>query len=198
LDAAATFRPDDLTMSLLAERVGLSKPALYRYFPNKAALLRALADRTVAANGFDDVDRASWDRYLVSMGLAIYDLFEKSPVLLGDDTAAQRVLGLRLAEGALRQLIPAGFDAGSVAQTLTHVGALVKLAAEQAASISAESTTPEDIRRLADDFAAAADAEFVDAFAVMFDDFDARSNLHHNLEVMVAGLRATHHTDPTD
>ncbi|MEM9200888.1 MAG: TetR/AcrR family transcriptional regulator [Actinomycetota bacterium] len=50
LDAAATLLDDhgidQITMTAIAAQAGLSKAALYRYFPNKAAIIRGLAERS--------------------------------------------------------------------------------------------------------------------------------------------------------
>ena len=50
LDAAAVLLDeqgvDHITMTAIAAQAGLSKAALYRYFPNKAAIIRGLAERS--------------------------------------------------------------------------------------------------------------------------------------------------------
>ncbi|MEM9405103.1 MAG: TetR/AcrR family transcriptional regulator [Acidobacteriota bacterium] len=50
LDAAAQLLDhhgiDHVTMTAIAQRAGLSKAAVYRYFPNKAAIVRGLAQRS--------------------------------------------------------------------------------------------------------------------------------------------------------
>ena len=41
--------PDDFSINAVSERSGLSPPAFYRYFPNKYALLKAMAERLTEA-----------------------------------------------------------------------------------------------------------------------------------------------------
>ena len=45
--------PDDFSINAVSQRSGLSPPAFYRYFPNKYALLKAMAERLMEAG--DDV-----------------------------------------------------------------------------------------------------------------------------------------------
>ncbi|PCJ69622.1 MAG: TetR family transcriptional regulator [Rhodobiaceae bacterium] len=49
LDVAARLLEDEgierISTNMIAERAGITPPALYRYFPNKYAVLRALGDR---------------------------------------------------------------------------------------------------------------------------------------------------------
>ena len=44
-DVLADKGPDDFSINAVSERSGLSPPAFYRYFPNKYALLKAVAER---------------------------------------------------------------------------------------------------------------------------------------------------------
>ena len=48
-DVLADKGPDDFSINAVSERSGLSPPAFYRYFPNKYALLRAMAERLMDA-----------------------------------------------------------------------------------------------------------------------------------------------------
>jgi AcrR family transcriptional regulator len=41
--------PDDFSINAVSQRSGLSPPAFYRYFPNKYALLKAMAERLMEA-----------------------------------------------------------------------------------------------------------------------------------------------------
>ncbi len=87
LDAAASLLDehgiDQITMTAIAGEAGLSKAALYRYFPNKAAIIRSLAERTFeqdAQRVLDGLDRDGDGRQLIVDGMADYlDLHRKQP-----------------------------------------------------------------------------------------------------------------------
>ena len=48
-DVLADKGPDDFSINAVSQRSGLSPPAFYRYFPNKYALLKAVAERLMEA-----------------------------------------------------------------------------------------------------------------------------------------------------
>jgi AcrR family transcriptional regulator len=48
-DVLADKGPDDFSINAVSQRSGLSPPAFYRYFPNKYALLKAMAERLMEA-----------------------------------------------------------------------------------------------------------------------------------------------------
>ncbi len=48
-DVLAETGPDDFSINAVSQRSGLSPPAFYRYFPNKYALLKAMAERLMEA-----------------------------------------------------------------------------------------------------------------------------------------------------
>ena len=77
------------TTNRIAERAGVSVGTLYQYFPNKESLLRALAERHVAAAGarlqevFDQlrVDNPPFDDTIATMLAALVDLHADRPTL---------------------------------------------------------------------------------------------------------------------
>lgn len=73
---------EELTMTRIAENLGTTTMALYKYFPNRDALLGALADHIFAL--FDPVMPAagSWQERLLAWLLALQQHLERYPAML--------------------------------------------------------------------------------------------------------------------
>jgi AcrR family transcriptional regulator len=73
---------EELTMTRIAERLGTTTMALYKYFPNRDALLGALADHIFAL--FDPAMPAAgaWQEQLLAWLLALQRHLERYPAML--------------------------------------------------------------------------------------------------------------------
>jgi AcrR family transcriptional regulator len=84
LDAAFSFlempRFDSFSMNELAAKVGVSKPAIYRHFTNKEAVLEAMENRIVENLAFFLKEIGSQDKVLAQKSLAnLVDYFVANP-----------------------------------------------------------------------------------------------------------------------
>lgn len=191
LEAAADMPADELTLNRLAVRVGISKPALYRYFPNKEMLLDSLAERIASQVSYDEFDRSSWDRYLVSLGFALFDLVCRHPFMLGRESAPVRAFGIQVLDDALKTLLDAGFDEQQALAAWNIVGSLARVAAEQEAYARRNTINESALKDLIDATAPAGQYPSLHRVAGQLASFDARSYLGHALETVVVGLRPT-------
>ena len=83
-DVLADKGPDDFSINAVSQRSGLSPPAFYRYFPNKYALLKAMAERLMEAG--DDAVLLAMSRNEIPRSEA--DLIAELRSVLSDLVAA--------------------------------------------------------------------------------------------------------------
>ncbi|MDY7106398.1 MAG: TetR/AcrR family transcriptional regulator [Actinomycetota bacterium] len=150
LDAAAALITesgiDAMTMSRLAETAEVSLPSIYRYFPNKRAILATLFDRYAArvrhaiAAPLADIDsreaardalaaamRRYWELYRSDAALAaVFSAALADPELVGLDVADSRTNGALLAE-ALAPGLDAAPDERAAFVASHLAGATVRL-----------------------------------------------------------------------
>ncbi len=69
-----------LTMRRLARRLGVEAMSLYHHFPNKAALMARMADRSAAVVLADRSEAASWDEQLRDLLFRTYEAGMINPV----------------------------------------------------------------------------------------------------------------------
>lgn len=74
LDIARTLPPESLTLTAISDRLGVTQPALYRYFPDRAAVLEALAREAAARLVPPDAD-LPWDEWLLQAAHAERELW---------------------------------------------------------------------------------------------------------------------------
>ncbi|WP_329181894.1 TetR/AcrR family transcriptional regulator [Streptomyces sp. NBC_01477] len=136
VDAAVDVGFEEMSVSAVARRLGVTHSTLYRYFATKDELVAAAANQVVAAVDWP-APTAGWRPYLRAVARAAFRLFEQYPGL------ALRIAGLRvgLAEFARQGvrtasvLVDMGFDAESavLAQDMLHEQVLLYFLAGRAA-----------------------------------------------------------------
>lgn len=109
LDVAREFEPDALNLKAVGQRLGVTGPAIYRYFPDRAAILDALADE--ARERLSPPSRElDWEQWLVQAARKERALWKDHTNLY--EAANYRAISrpmLKLATTGLDVLIRAGF-----------------------------------------------------------------------------------------
>lgn len=110
LDEAQQIPIDDLTLPLLAERLGVRTPALYNHFESREALLSAVCARRLSELKFPKADSANWRKWLLCVATDLYQFLRSNPILLMVSDTRLVSSGLAMYEGALETLVGAGFS----------------------------------------------------------------------------------------
>lgn len=111
LDEARQIPARELTMPVIARRLGVNPAALYYHFESRDSLVAALGARLAAEFPLPAPDPAHWRRWLLTMARALLRFFSANPVILSvrDGSHISRV-GTVLFESALETLERAGFS----------------------------------------------------------------------------------------
>ena len=183
LATASTFSPDELQVTALADALGVSAKTIRYYFPNRAALVHALTERTVSLVGRPDL-RASSDARaaLLELGRWVRGITADQPAWYFD-VAAPRALGIEVLDEALDVLMEAGLDE----QTALHVYDLVttySAAAGAAAARAREAggTTAANVENRVAAFGTPKQAERV---ARLFGGVDLEAFFQQSLELLL-------------
>ena len=121
LDAARALPPQEVTLAAVGAQLGVTSPALYRYFPDRAAILEALAaearDQLVPPPA-----ELPWDEWLREAGRRERDLWRTHTELYASaDYRASNTPTVRMLLEGLRVLVDAGFDPGDALAGITVV-----------------------------------------------------------------------------
>ncbi|QAY72047.1 TetR/AcrR family transcriptional regulator [Agromyces protaetiae] len=120
LDLLDEHGPDALSVRRIAAKMGLAPNAIYTYFPDKQAILRAVVDRIVGERDtqiLNDTD-APWRERIVRVSLDIRTRLLAHPgsALLFMSAPIDGPNSLALGEGLLGALAEAGLDAADAAR----------------------------------------------------------------------------------
>lgn len=125
LDAARELAPDEVTLAAIGARLGVTSPALYRYFEDRASILEALANE--ARERLTPPDPGlPWDQWLREAAQKERELWRAHPHLY--EAANYRAISapiLTITAVGLRVLVDAGF---TVAQALGALTITVEMA----------------------------------------------------------------------
>ena len=138
LDAAAELIDragyDTLTTQTVADQAGTSIGTVYRYFPDRLSILRALAERNAARlRGRADAQlagRATAAELLAGLQRALIDAYREEPGFRRLKSGSQIGFGGGECLPGLREVLTGSIDASALAPTLlpdTAVGVLVAL-----------------------------------------------------------------------
>ncbi len=188
-----------VTMTSVAERLGVAMPALYYHVSSRDELLGLVG--TSVLQGIDVPEVDAWDEWLVAFARALRACAQRNPRLVNTTPiTAHGVVNVPLVEGALQRLVAAGFSATEallafgdvVSTTIDSVRRDYCLDLEAAngnTQVSLFRTALKDFSR--DD--APLMWQLADAFAGMPDnaDIDRAAWFERHMHVLVAGLRAS-------
>jgi AcrR family transcriptional regulator len=160
LDAAGLFEASDLQLTTLAERLSISVKTVYYYFPNRAALLDALTERTVQRQGVVDLSDCQEPReVLEEVGRWAYRVGRTQPGWYLQ-TAAPRGAGLRLLASYLDRMTELGVPDEAAMAAFSVVGNYALASGETAHRTEAQGgLTPKNVHAHVDEYADAATAE---------------------------------------
>lgn len=184
----ARARPDtSWTLAELAAELGVTEPALYYYFPNKQAVLRALGDAVVAELTLP-VCEDDWQQWLRAVAVELFELGIRNQGLSGADSSnliGSGPANLRLGDELLATLTRCGFELeeAGIASSL-----VVNVAVTYARLIP---TADADVRV---ELLALAEAEGVDHVAELYrreTSFDVRGQFEAALDIVIQGVAAT-------
>lgn len=119
LDAARELAPDEVTLAAIGARLGVTSPALYRYFEDRTAILEALADeaREQLTPPSEDLP---WDEWLRAAASKERALWSAHPDLY--ESARYRAVAAPFTKMAIvgaRVLLSAGFNRADILAILT-------------------------------------------------------------------------------
>jgi TetR/AcrR family transcriptional regulator, tetracycline repressor protein len=111
---------DGLTMRRLAQALGIQAPSLYWHFPNKQALLDAMADAMLNGVDLPDTDVLPWEEWLLRMAIEFRNRLKArrdgARVFAGTFLVTDNVL--RFGERAIGRLRAAGADERTAVRAL--------------------------------------------------------------------------------
>lgn len=119
LDAARELAPDEVTLAAIGARLGVTSPALYRYFEDRAALLDALANDARERLTPPDAD-LPWDEWLRAAAQKERELWRAHPDLY--EASSYRAISaplLTITAVGVKVLRDAGFTAPQALSVLT-------------------------------------------------------------------------------
>ncbi|MDI6098946.1 TetR/AcrR family transcriptional regulator [Actinoplanes sp. NEAU-A12] len=142
IEAADADGLSAVTMQRLAERLGVTKMALYRYVPGKAELVALMLDAAIGAPPFPPPG-ASWRAALDAWARALYARFCHHPWAL-EAAVGARVVGpreLTWLERAVAAMDGTGLDGGEILDVAVILTGHVRNLAQQVTAMSAASGT---------------------------------------------------------
>jgi AcrR family transcriptional regulator len=177
-----------LSMRTLAGRLGVSPMALYRWYPNKSALLDAVVDRALGELCLDTASSGPWQERAVTMASHLRAHLNSRRALLGVPGASRRFTtavlsaaddGLRL----VRELDRGDAETVMVFRSIVwHVFSFVLVV-----DAWASDATPDSLRD-AREALRPEDAPIFTALAAHFGIFDADALFDASTRALVAGL----------
>lgn len=140
LDAARSLKPHEVTLAAVGAQLGVTSPALYRYFPDRAAILEALASEAREQITPPPSD-LPWDEWLREAGRRERSLWETHSELYGAaDYRANSTPVVRIVTEGLRVLIAAGFSPSDALVGVTSISELAHAIGHAGTSRSRGST----------------------------------------------------------
>jgi AcrR family transcriptional regulator len=131
LAAADTFDLADLSMPALAASLGVSHPALYYYFPTKAALVSALGEAALSKVRLADIDGRDWRELIVEAATAMHDVWLTNAHYLPRAAASVGAAAVPITERILTALTSAGCGDREAIRTTELIFALCLYSAMQ-------------------------------------------------------------------
>ncbi len=131
LAAADTFVLADLSMPALAATLGVSHPALYHYFPTKAALVSALAEAALLKVRLPDIDGRDWRELIVEAATAMHGVWLANAHYLPHFAASVGAASVPITERILTALAGAGCTDREAIRTTELIFALCLYSAMQ-------------------------------------------------------------------
>jgi AcrR family transcriptional regulator len=187
LAAAAGHDAEALTMPALADSLGVTTQALYRYFPNKRALLDALCESVLERIDLPDRDSSGWREWLSAIATAYRDLGVDYPHLLESDPASLRAASIRILDDTLDVMHHHGFssaDAIRAYELVATVGFLGSLATRRYDSRGQLSR--DSVRRVFAD--TASPPRYEEAISSFFVDYDLDRHFRLQLDTVLDGI----------
>ena len=187
LAAAAVHDAEALTMPALADTLGVSTQALYRYFPNKRALLDALCESVLQRIDLPDRERTGWREWLMAIAVAYRDLGADYPHLLEADPASLRAASVRIIDDTLQVMQSHGFTSDETIRAyelMATVGFFGSLAARRYRSRNQLSNETVD-RVLADTATASRHEAEISAF---FANYDLEQHFRLQVDTVLDGI----------
>ena len=119
LDAAALLPAEELTLTALAAALEISVKTVYYYFPNRAALLRALSTRSLAELQPPDLSSCDdWQEALRRTGRWIFRTMRSQPPWALQDAGSTATVLNHVFAPCLRVLRREGFTDGDALEAL--------------------------------------------------------------------------------
>lgn len=110
LDEARQVPARELTMPVVARRLGVNPAALYYHFDSRDALLAALGERLAVDFQLREPDPGRWREWLLDAATELHRFLLANPVILAvEDWSRVARIGLPLVENVLETLERAGF-----------------------------------------------------------------------------------------
>lgn len=179
LDAARSMRPDEVTLAAIGSKLGVTSPALYRYFPDRSAILEALAIEAREQLVPPSAD-LPWDEWLREAAKRERALWRTHPDLY--ETARYRAIATPMTTMSIvgiKVLIAAGFSPEDALAGLT-------ITSELSHAVGHAESTQRDESAMAPEAASELRALLGDAMPLSFE-----SILDRTLTIAIDGLRAT-------
>ena len=189
LAAAAQLDAEALTMPALADTLGVSTQALYRYFPNKRMLLDALCESELQRIDLPDRDHTGWREWLTAIATAYRGLGADYPHLLEADPASLRAASVRIIDDTLQVMREHGFAADQALRAyelMATVGFFASLAARRYRSRDRLSNATVD-HVLADTATPSRHHEAISAF---FLNYDLERHFRLQVDTVLDGIAA--------
>jgi AcrR family transcriptional regulator len=173
---------DELSMGALAERLGVTRQALYYYFPSKAELLAGLAAQERIP--LPPSDGRPWQEWVIAAGFALRDLISRYQLDADVASAGMNAAWILLLEEFHRVLLRAGLAPSEVAHAASVLGSVSFSAARPFHRVKASSGW---LSRLYDDLGLGPDSP-LRAMIPVYEEYDRDVWFRRNLEFVVAGL----------
>jgi AcrR family transcriptional regulator len=121
LETAAEIDIEDLTLPDLASRLGVTRSALYNYFPSKRDLVIALIEHLADAVVVPPRDDRPWQEWIIDAAVAMRDFIERA---YGPNGTRASAATLPVAEAMTATLFEAGFTRAQARDLSWHLHSL--------------------------------------------------------------------------
>lgn len=128
LDAALRLPADRLTMTAISEELGVTAGALYRYFPDRAAVVEALVTQTQELLECPDPS-LPWREWLSALAHAERDLWSGRPDLAQERGAALASSVVEVTTTGTTVLMNAGFERNDAIIALVAMSSVARITA---------------------------------------------------------------------
>ena len=143
LDSALELGLEGLSMSRLAEHLGVGIATLYRYVSNRDELIRMAAARKARGHRYPDDEGQHWSAYVMDYAHAVYDSLagESQLITCFIDGGLGPEVEIETADGFVAALAARGFALNEAMQLMRSVGQIVVGAAAASAHVRAINAT---------------------------------------------------------